>query len=200
MTFASQLSEAFTPIAAVYDNPSIARGLSWAQSFVEAYCNQTFDQVIGDVVFVNPHPYRTALLPGVPVTNISLVQALLPPQTSTPGGGYVWRTLTNYNFVAATGFLYDTTGVSGNYNTWLGASWPWLPASLQVTYDHGYESVPGPLIDVACRLAQQYLENPTLMMQARVGDSEKRFAGSKGMALNGLDEMILARYTEIGIA
>jgi hypothetical protein len=200
MTFTSQLSAAFTPIAAVYDNASTTRGLTWAQSFVEAYCNQTFDMVTGDVVFLDPRPYRTALLPGVPVANISSVQGLLPPQTSVPNTGYVWKTLTNYNFVSATGFLYDTTGEAGTYSTWLGASGPWLPGSLQVTYDHGYAVVPQPLIDVACRLAQQYLENPTLMMQRRVGDSEQRYAGSKGMTLNQLDEIVLARYTDVGIA
>lgn len=198
MTFASQLSAAFSPIAAIYDDPSTTRALSWSQSFIEAYCNQTFDQVLADVVILDPKPYRSALLPQVPVANVSQVQGLLPPQTSIPGTGYVWTTLTNFAFVAATGLLYDTTGEAGTYSTAIGPSWPWIKGGLQVTYDHGYENVPQPLIDSACRLAQQYLENPTLMMQRRVGDSESRYAGSKGMVLNELDKIVLDRYVDIG--
>lgn len=195
MTFATQLSAAFTPIAAVYDNASVTRALSWAQSEITSYCNQTFDLVTGDTVFISPQRYRTAMLPQVPVANVSAVQALLP---STTGGGMAWTTLTNYRFVAETGILYDTTGEPGS--TWnLGLSWPTLPNSLKVTYDHGYATIPQPLIDVGCRLTQAYLENPSSVMQRRTGDTEYRYAGSKGVLLNELDTRILDRYTDIGI-
>lgn len=195
MTFASQLLTAFTPIAAVYDSASITRALSWAQSFVESYCNKTFDAT-SQTVFLDPQRYRTALLPQVPVSNIESVQALLPSAT---GGPMTWTTLTNWAYVAETGLIYDTTGQPGT--TWeLGTSWPRLPGSLQVTYDYGYSTVPQSLIDASCRFAQQYLENPTLQMQRRTGDSEGRFAGSAGIVINQLDKTILDRYTDIGIA
>jgi hypothetical protein len=45
-------------------------------------------------------------------------------------------------------------------DSWTGFSWPWLAASLQVTFSHGFEEIPQGLINVACRFAQQYLENP----------------------------------------
>lgn len=164
---------------------------------VESYCNQTFDLVTNDTVIVDPVRYRQALLPYVPVVSVSLVQGLLPPQTG--GGGLTWTTLTNYRWVAETGRIYDTTGEPGV--TWdLGSSWPWLPASLQVTYDHGYSVIPQPLIDVACRLAQEYLENPAQLMQRRTGDTESRYAGSKGVVFSELDLIILGRYVDIGIA
>ena len=195
MTFQDQISEAFVPIASAYGDANTTRALSWAQSFIESYCDQQFDLVENDTVFLDPKRHRQALLPQVPVVSVSEVQGLLPSQA----GGMTWTTLTNYAVVLETGLIYDTTGEPAT--TWrLGYSWPWLPGSLQVTYDHGYESVPQPLVDVACRLAQQYLENPTGQLQRRTGDIEDRFGGSQGVVVNELDRLILDRYTWIRIA
>jgi hypothetical protein len=198
VTFASQLSTSFTPIAAVYDDPSVAQALSLAQSAVVNYCNQTFDLITSDVVYLDPKPRRTALLPQVPVANIDSVMGLLPPSSSTESG-LTWTTLTNYRFVSDTGLLYDTTGEPGVI--WpIGPSWPWLPGSLQVTYDHGWSTVPQDVVNVACGLAQQYLENPVWQLQRRVGDIEDRFAGSIGVVIPDMAKRILDRYTDIGIA
>lgn len=195
MTFATQLAAAFTPIGGAYDAPSVSRALSWAQSYVTEHCGREFDLVTGDVAFITPRAYRQALLPQFPVAAVTLVQGLLPAAV----GGLTWVTLTNYRFVSETGLIYDTTGEPGT--TWnLGASWPHLPNSLQVTYDHGYSVIPQQLVDVACRLAQQYLENPALQMQRRTGDMEARYAGSVGVVLTQLDLRILDRYLDIGIA
>lgn len=202
MTFQSQLSAAFTPINASYDAPSIAQALNWAESFVCLYCNRDdngFDLVTSDVAFIDPKPYRQALLPKIPVVNVESVQALLP----SPGtGGMVWTTLTNYAWVASTGLLYDTTGEPG-VTTALGPTWPRLPGSLQVTFDHGYATVPGALVSAACRFAQQYLENPALLLQREVGSFNERYAGNSGgigIVIDAFDRLILDRYTLISIA
>lgn len=204
MTFAAQLQAAFTPISAVYDTASITMALGWAQAFVEGYCNRGpngFDLVTGETVFIDPKPYRQALLPSIPVANVTSVQGLLPQQNST-SGGMVWTTLTNYAFVTETGLLYDTTGEPGVI--WnFGPSWPWLPGSLQVTYDHGYSTVPQGLIFAACRFAQQYLENPALLLQRDVNDVHNRFAGNTGgvgIVINEFDQMIMDRYRLVSIA
>lgn len=206
MTFASQLSAAFVPIQATYDDASTARALSWAQSFVESYCLAnddagTFDLVTNETVYVTPQRYRTAMLPSVPVVNIESVYGLLPKvDSSIPTGQMAWVQLTNFAFVAETGQLYDTTGEPGVPWSIGQRSWPHLPGSLKVTYDHGYATIPRALIDVACRFAQQYLENPTNTLMRKVGDIESRYAGSVGTVINDLDKRILDRYTEIGVA
>lgn len=206
MTFASQLIADFVPIQATYDDTSVTRALSWAQSFVESYCLAnddagTFDLIVSDTVYVTPQRYRSALLPAVPVVNIESVYGLLPRvDSSVPTGAMQWVELTNFAFVAETGQLYDTTGQVGSQWNIGQLSWPTLPGSLKVTYDHGYATIPQPLIDVACRFAQQYLENPTMTLMRKVGDIESRYAGSAGIVINDLDRRILDRYTEIGIA
>jgi hypothetical protein len=197
MSFQSQLAEAFVPIGAVYDAASTTQALSFAQSLVTNYCNQTFDLVTNDTVFLDPKRYRTALLPEIPVVNVDSVFGLLPSPVTT-GSNMTFVELTNFAFVADTGLIYDTTGEPG-ITVQVGLSWPWLPGSLKVTYDHGFSVVPVDLINVAVRMAQQYLENPTLQIQRRAGDIEDRFSGSVGLVINQLDRMILGRYTDIGI-
>lgn len=203
MTFASQLAAAFTPIGGAYDDASIAQALGWAQSFVEEYCNREpngFDLVTGDTVFIDPAPYNQALLPQIPVANVSAVQALLPNDQA--GGVMAWTSLTNYAFVSATGLIYDTTGEPG-VTAGFGPSWPWLPGSLQVTYDHGFATVPSGLIFAACRFAQQYLENPSILISRDVGSFSERYAGNTGgvgVVINQFDERIMDRYTLVSIA
>jgi hypothetical protein len=188
VTFSTQLEATYFPIGAVYDDASITQALSWAQSFVEEYCNRTedgFDLITGDTVFIDPAPHRTALLPKIPVVNVDSVEGLLPSPT-----GMEFRTLTNFAFVKDTGLIYDTTGEPGVPFSF-GPSWPTLPGGLQVTYDHGFETVPQGLINAACRFAQQYLENPALLLQRDVGSFNERYAGNTGgvgVVINVLDQ------------
>jgi hypothetical protein len=296
MTFSTQLSAAFAPIAAVYDSASVSRALTWAQSFVEQYCDRTFDLTTGYVDVVDPKPYRSARLTNRPVTNVQAVYALLPPQAgswptvtqtvSASGGtlasggcywvvtavsaggesvasnevsynltgstssnvlawgavagassynvyrgrsagsentlvanvtattytdtgaagvlrvpttGLVWTQVFNYTFIADTGVIYDTSGLTGNYSTGI-TTWPNSKGGLKVIYDFGYDIVPQPLIDSSCRLAQQYLENPTLQVSRSIGDINGRFSGSGGIQLNPMDKEILGRFADIGIS
>lgn len=178
-----------------YDSGAIDGALSWATSFITGYCNRDFDLVTGDTVVVTPQS-GSAQLPDYPVLAVSAVAGYLPDPL---GSGMTWVTLTNFAFVPDTGLIYDTTGLPGT--TWTtGYSWPWLPGSLRVTFDHGYSTVPQPLVDVCARLAQQYLENPVGLMQRRVGDEEARFSGSAGVKLNDFDRVILDQYSNVGVA
>jgi hypothetical protein len=126
-----------------------------------------------------------------------------------PPSGLVFTPIANYRFVSETGLIYDTTGEPGVVGNFTGAvanfgpSWPNLPGSLKVTYDHGYPTVPSGLINAACRFAQQYLENPALLLQRDVGSFMERYAGNTGgvgIVINVLDQRILDRYTLVSIA
>lgn len=192
MTTIAQVSD-LTPLAGGVDSSAAGRALSWATSFIVGYCGRTFDLATDEVILVSPH-FGSAFLPGTPIVNVSTVEAYLPN-----GGGMVWTTLTNYAVENDTGYIYDTTGLPGT--TWgLGPTWPWLPSSLRVTYTHGYAQTPQGLIDVCCRLALQYLENPSLAMNSKVGEIEDRFSGSTGVKLNQLDQAILDRYSDAWVS
>jgi hypothetical protein len=209
MTFATQIVAAFAPIAATYDAPSVTRAQTWAQSFVEGYCNRTFDLVTAQVDYITPSRYRQAIIPNVPVVNVETLFGLLPPLTPMQAG-LQWIQLTNFAFVTDTGLIYDTTGEPGIAAT-VGSTWPRMgfPASLKVTYDYGFTTVPQGLVDVACRAAQQYLENPALQMGRKVGDLHDSYfggystganIGAVGPILPDHDRRILGRYVDISIA
>lgn len=185
LSFATQLSGAFVPIASAYDDASIERSLTWAQSFVETYCNRSesggFDLVADEVAYVDPASHARTLLPNVPVVAISSVEVL---------SGGQWIPVSGYAFVAETGLIYGVRGV--------------YPGGIRVTYDHGYAVVPQPLIDTACRVAHQYLENPALKLARQVGDMQDTFfggystganIGAVGIVLNALDRSTLDRFT-----
>jgi hypothetical protein len=187
--------EDFAPLGGEYDDALVNLALSNASAFIEGYCNRSFDFVENDVVLLTPNA-RSICLPGYPVVSVSSVEGYLP---NTLGNGMAWTTLTNFGFVPETGFIYDTTGLPGTTWNQCGYTWPWLPASLRVTYSHGYEDVPPGLKAVCMRLANQYLENPSLAMQSKVGEIEDRFSGSVGVRLNEFDQAILDRYADVSI-
>jgi hypothetical protein len=189
------LAEASDLISNSYDPAAVDGALSWATSVISGYCNRNFDLVTGDVVVVDPFQ-GSAMLPEFPVVAVTLVEAYMADPN---GNGMAWQSLTNYGWVASTGLIYDTAGLPGT--VWsVGPSWPSLPGSLRVTYSHGYTSVPQPLKDVCVRLAQQYLENPAMMIQRKVGDTEARFSGSAGVALTEIDRSVLDRYATAGLS
>jgi len=193
----TSLAEDSDLVSNSYDSTAVEGALSWATSVITGYCDRNFDLVTGDVVTIDPNR-DSALLPQFPVVSVTSVYGYLPNPDSP--GGMAWIALTNYNWVASTGLIYNTTGLPGT--VWsVGPSWPWLPGSLRVTYSHGYATIPQPLKDVCVRLAQQYLENPAQTVQRRVGDMESRFAGNSGVIdLSSLDRSILDRYVNVGVS
>lgn len=178
-----------------YGDDQVELALDWATSAIQGYTGRSFDLVTGDVVLLDPHEGK-AMLPNFPVVQITDVSAWLPASNSS---GMTWTAITNYAFVPETGLVYNTTGLPGT--SWHpGPSWPWLPGSLRVTYDHGYTAAPQPLRDVCIRLAQQYLDNPTLAMNSRVGEVEARYSGSSGLVMTHHDKAILDRYCDVGVS
>lgn len=191
----TQLASSTDLIVDGFDSTAVDGALSWASSVIEGYCNRTFGLVTGDVVTITPRA-GGGMLPQYPVVQVSLVEGYLPDLVN---GGMAWQSMTNYWLVADTGLLYDTTGLPGT--TWSGGpTWPWIPGSLRVTYDHGYAVLPNDLKDVCVRLATRYLENPVGMVERRVGDMEARFSGSAGFMFDASDQAVLASYCETGVS
>ncbi|MDG3013551.1 hypothetical protein [Speluncibacter jeojiensis] len=206
MTTIAQVSDVENLLGAanLYAATQIGAGLSWASSFIREYCQQQFDYVQSDVVTIDPRPDHTAQLPEAPVLNVESVQAYMADPIT---GVWDWQPLTMFAFVAR-GLIWDTTNVAPpiipTANIPL-QSWPTTPGSLKVTYDHGFMAAgatayPQPLIDCCARLACQYLENPTLMTERRVGSVMGRFGTtSGGVQLSALDAAILDRFAVVDL-
>jgi hypothetical protein len=170
-----------------------------ASDVVRGYCKQQFDYVVDDVVIIDPRPDRTAQLPEMPVAAVTSVLAYMPGSDMSWG----WQTLTSpgqYGFAPDRGLIWDATRimppiVPGETPVWPYISWPWLPQSLQVTYTHGYETIPADLQAIVVRLAGQFAQNPTFMQSKKVGENAYVYGTFPGgVMLRDVDKKILDKY------
>lgn len=192
MTISVDASQMPSFLKGAWPDADVSAALSWASSAVEAYCERDFTYAVNDVVLVDPFPVRrSAQLPNPPVISVSNVEAYMRDNT----GSTAWQELTNYAWTPD-GLLYDTSGQPG-VNVPAVPSWPTLPKGLRVTYTHGFQTVPQPLVDAVIKAAGSYLANPFAMTQRKVGDVESSWGGK--IQPNVLDETLLAKYRLISI-
>lgn len=171
-----------------------------ASSVVRDYCGQQFDYVADDVVTIDPRPNRTAQLPQMPVAAVSAVQAFMPDGNGTWG----WVDLTypgDYGWTER-GLMWDATRitpaiVSGQARS--AYTWPWLPASLKVTYTHGYQQIPMDLQQITARLAAAYAANPSMLQSKKVGEVSRVYGAAGVEILRPEERKILDRYTVIDV-
>lgn len=176
-----------------WSDSDVTAALSWAGHAVEAYCERNFSYVVNDVVLVDPFPVRRcAQLPNPPVQNVTLVEALMRDNTADTS----WQTLENWAWTKD-GLLYDTSGQPGTNVTQL-PTWPALPKSLRVTYTHGFQDTPEPVVDAVIRAAAKYLANPFNTTMRRAGDVSYQWSDRTGEPL--LDDALLAQYRLITVS
>lgn len=193
MTISVSASQMPSFLKGAWPDADVSAALSWAASAVESYCERDFSYRVDDVVLVDPFPVRrSAQLPNPPVVSISKVEAYMRDNT----GATSWQELTNYAWTPD-GLLYDTSGIPG-VTVVAVPSWPTLPKGLRVTYTHGFQSIPQPLIDAVIKAAGMYLANPFGSTRRRVGDVQSDWDPSL-IPNGGLDESLLAQYRLISV-
>ena len=193
MTITVTASQVPSFLKGAWPDADVNAALSWASSAVEAYCERDFSYVVNDVVTVDPFPVRrSAQLPNPPVISISKVEAYMRDNT----GSTSWQELTNYAWTTE-GLLYDTSGLPG-VSVAAVPTWPSLPKGLRVTYTHGFQTVPQPLVDVVIKAAGSYLANPFGMTSRKAGDVESAWAVTL-LQTGGLDEITLSKYRLITV-
>lgn len=190
MTITVTASQVPSFLKGAWADADVSAALSWASNAIEAYCERDFSYKVNDVVIVDPFPAkRSAQLPNPPVIAVSLVEAWM----RNASGSMSWQTLTNYRWTED-GLLYDTTGEPGTDVSQL-PSWPSAPSSLRVTYTHGFQVTPQPVIDSVIKAAGNYLANPFNMIGRKAGDVEYNWSVSVLQSAGGMfDEALLAKY------
>lgn len=174
-----------------WPDADVTAALSWAANAVEAYCERDFSYRTNDVVVIDPFPAkRSAQLPNPPVSAVSLVEGWMRNEN----GSMSWQTLTNYAWTTD-GLLYDTTGQPGT-DVSVVPSWPSAPKSLRVTYTHGFQTTPQPVIDAVIKAAGNYLANPFNMTERRAGDIAYKWDASVEALL---DDTLLGKYRLITV-
>lgn len=193
MTITVTASEVPSFLKGAWPDADVNAALSWASSAIESYCERDFSYVVNDVVTIDPFPVRrSAQLPNPPVISVSKVEAFMRDNT----GATSWQELTNYAYTSD-GLLYDTSGLPG-VNVAAVPTWPSLPKGLRVTYTHGYQTLPLPLVDAVIKAAGNYLANPFGNTRRTTGDVQSDWAVTLIQA-GGLDETLLAKYRLITV-
>jgi hypothetical protein len=148
--------------------------VSWALSQCEDYCGRRFAKQTGDVVVLYPDD----LLPDPPILDVTRVEGKLRPYGAITAA---WQDLPSWDWTPD-GRVYDTS-VFPSTSGWA-PTWPSLPASLRVTYDHGFDYWPQPVIDTVKALAALFLVNPTGMSELRTAEVMRRWY-TGGATANG---------------
>lgn len=151
-------------------------------------------------------PYiGTALLDNPPVTAVTEVYAYMP--MSSVDGDTGWQPLVNFQW-APDGLIWDTSGMPGVQQSDGGPlpSWPQMPRSLKVVYDHGFvlpgsagtgPALPQGVIDAVIEGCATYLANPANVAAQVVGDVSTTFrqvAGQASGPAKQLNEVLLGKY------
>jgi hypothetical protein len=178
------------------DTVQAQQALNQATGIIQAWTGQNLFQVLNDTVVCDPLPNLSVQLPETPVTAVSQMQWY----DDLNGTG--WNTFdpSLYRFKRY-GVVYMTPA----FQRWPGGfgtlRWPTDLDTIQVTYTHGYATIPPPIYDVCVALAARLLANPYKLYQQRTGGVQIAFTTSRAASeLLDTELVALGRYSVYGMA
>jgi hypothetical protein len=152
--------------------------LDAATGLIQDYTEQTISQVEGEVITLDGEGRRRLLLPQIPVTAVASVDETVDGTTTTlvEDDDYTWT---------ESGILARVDG-----------SWPSEPRSVEVTYSHGFGTVPQSIVGICLAAAARVFSNPSsVRSQAIDGYSVQFFGqGQSGVWLVETELSVLDRY------
>ena len=159
--------------------------LDIASGMVRDYLQLELTAVAADVVLLDPIHGAVLFLPELPVTAVTLLETF---------DGTVWTTAdpTTYSVSTRTGVIAALP--------WKGITWPYLPETWRVTYDHGFAVIPMSLLGVVLGVAAREWSNPgTVVDTERIGGYQVKLH-MEATGYTPLEEKALARYVNPRIA
>jgi hypothetical protein len=152
------------------NDPGAMAALEAASAFVEAYIGQPVAVVEDEDILIDGSGTRVILLPAFPVTDVAEVK--IDDETVNPDE-YEW---------SKTGELRRVNGI-----------WPSALRSVEVTYTHGWETVPAGIVSVVAAMAARQYEAPAGVRQEAMGSYSVTYAGN-GLTLQAAEAVILDSY------
>ncbi len=152
------------------EDPYALAALEQASAVVENYLGQPVELVEDDEVVLDGSGTKVLLLPAFPVTEVTLV---LVDGDALTEDDYEW---------SKTGELRRK------------ALWPAALRSVEVTYSHGYATVPAVIVAVVSALAGRIYGTPLTVRQESMGSYSVTYAGAGGPSLQAAELMMLDAY------
>lgn len=187
----------FAPVADLQDSTGqtldavqAQQKLNEATGVIQGWTGQTLFAVVNDSIIVDPKPDFSIMLPELPVTAVTSLQWL------DDRNGTGWNTISpsQYRF-KSWGAVYIVP-----HSGFDPALWPTDPDTIQVTYNHGYTTIPQPVQDVCLALAARMLINPYHLQSTRTGGVQVAFSGTKNSELLDTEQIALGRFCMYGMA
>lgn len=177
----SQLEEYLGVTFDVSETARAASLLSMSVALVRGYTGQTLSLVTDDTVTLPGPASRTLFLPEIPVIGVTSV------------------TYAGVELVAEIDYQVWTTAGLLTRDYHYGYGYGWSPGYVEVTYTHGYATIPDDLRAVVLTSAARGWENPTMMPRESVGTYSPSYAQSgfnlgAGVYLTDSERAVLDRY------
>ena len=154
------------------EDTSAIAALETASAFVEAYLGQEIALVEDDEIVLDGTGTRVLLLPSYPVTDVA--EVLVDEEALVEGTDYEW---------SKTGELRR-----------LGQRWPTSLRSIEVTYSHGYATVPAAIVGVVAAVAGRIYDAPLTVRQESIGGYSVTYNGNGGASFQAAEMVVLDRY------
>lgn len=145
--------------------------LEQASAVVENYLGQPVELVEDDEIILDGSGTKVLLLPVFPVTEVTSV--IVDEETLVEVDDYEW----------------SVTGELRRKGTW-----PAALRSVEVTYSHGYATVPPVIVAVVAALAGRIYGTPLTVRQESIGSYSVTYSGAGGPALQAAELMMLDAY------
>jgi len=165
-------------------DPTALLLLDIASGMVRDYLQMELDAVVGDVVLLDPINGATVILPEMPVTAVTLLETF---------DGTVWTTAdpTTYAFSKRLGIIAALP--------YTGVTWPYLPETWRVTYDHGFAVIPDTIVGAVIGRAARAYASPAGVDMERIGSYQVKYSLETG-GFTDAEKQGLARYVNPRIA
>lgn len=138
--------EAF--LGTTFDDPTSAElAIDIASNIVKNYCGHSILKVLNDNIFLDGSGTTLLLLPAFPVNGIDLIEIEGEILENTK---YKW---------SKKGWVVRTDGLL----------WPSQPNTIEIIYNHGYDTVPDAILGVVLSLSSRIVEQPSGIKQETIG-------------------------------
>jgi hypothetical protein len=138
-----------------FDDPTSAElAIDIASDIVRSYVGHSITKILNDTVILDGTGTSILLLPAAPVNGIDLVEI----------DGDLLET-TKYRW-SKKGYILRTDGTT----------WPSTPGSIEVIYNHGYDTVPDAVLGVVLALAGRITDGSSGIKQETIGSYSVTYA------------------------
>lgn len=138
-----------------FDDPTSAElAIDIASDIIRTYCGHSITKILNDNIFIDGNGTDTILLPAAPVNGIDLIEI--------------------------DGELLETTKYKYSKKGWVKRIdkniFPNTPNSIEIIYNHGYDTIPDAILGVVLALAGRITDGSSGIKQETIGSYSVTYA------------------------